>query len=112
MSVCFQMKWPDAVIRFAEDGSKGLKALESEIFDIVILDINLPDISGFDVLHQARSFSDVPIIIVTVRYSEDDKSRGLELGADDYIVKPFSPRHLVSRISAVLGQDRSNLNAK
>lgn len=67
-----------------------------------MLDINLPDIDGFEVLRRIRSFSDVPVIMLTVRGREEDQTRGLEMGADDYIVKPFRPRDLVARVNAVL----------
>jgi len=75
---------------------------ETESPDIIILDINLPDIAGFEVLKQIRLFSDVPIIILTVRDEEVDKVRGLETGADDYITKPFSPLDLLARVKATL----------
>ena len=76
--------------------------MRSNDFDILILDINLPDIDGFKVLEGVRTFSNVPTIILTVRGKEDDQTRGLEMGADDYIVKPFRPRDLVARVNAVL----------
>ena len=87
------------------EASNGLEALEKvreEIPDIVILDVSMPVMDGFETLHELRKFSDVPVIMLTVRAEEDDRVRGLELGADDYIAKPFSPRELVSRIKAVL----------
>lgn len=86
----------------ATEGEKGLEALETEAPDIIILDLGLPDIDGYDVLRQVRRFSDVPIIILTVRGEEMDKVKGLELGADDYIVKPFAPAELLARVKAVL----------
>jgi len=69
---------------------------------MLILDINLPDMDGFRVLQEVRTFSNIPTIILTVRGKEDDQTRGLEMGADDYIVKPFRPRDLVARVNAVL----------
>lgn len=102
ISLCLQLRWPDATTSTAADGATGIEILESESFDIIILDINLPDIDGFEVLNRIRSFSKVPIIIVTVRGNEEDQARGLEIGADDYIVKPFRPRDLVARMNAVL----------
>lgn len=71
-------------------------------FDLVILDIGLPDISGFDVFHTIRSRFPIPIIFLTARGSEIDQVLGLELGADDYVTKPFSPRALVARVRAIL----------
>jgi len=102
MALCLQLRWPEASIVTTAEGSKGLKLLESEKYDIAILDINLPDISGFDVLKKLRTSSNIPVIIVTVRGMEDDQAKGLEMGADDYIVKPFKPRDLVARVNAVL----------
>lgn len=102
LSLCFQVRWPEVELVVAIEGSRGLEILRSQSFDIVILDLNLPDIDGFEVLNKIRSFSNVPIIIVTVRGKEDDQARGLEMGADDYIVKPFRPRDLVARVNAVL----------
>lgn len=81
--------------------------LQSEGFDIVILDLNLPDIDGFEVLRQIRLFSNVPTIILTVREKEEEEVTGLEIGADDYIIKPFRPRDLVARVNAVLRRTES-----
>lgn len=102
VSLCLQLRWQQVVPSVVTEGIRGVEILQSESFDIVILDINLPDIDGFEVLNRIRSFSNVPIIIVTVRGKEEDQARGLEMGADDYIVKPFRPRDLVARVSAVL----------
>src|SRR5512140_861197 len=70
--------------------------------DLILLDVMMPDIDGFEVLETIREVSSVPVIMLTARGEEDDRVRGLELGADDYITKPFSPRELVSRVRAVL----------
>lgn len=70
--------------------------------DVVVLDVGLPDASGFDVCRELRSFSDVPVIFLTARNDEIDRVLGLELGADDYVTKPFSPRELVARVRARL----------
>ncbi len=70
--------------------------------DLILLDVMMPDIDGFEVLETIREVSTVPVIMLTARGEEDDRVRGLELGADDYITKPFSPRELVSRVKAVL----------
>lgn len=102
VSLTFKLRWPEATVISAGEGSKGVEMVEKEAPDIVILDINLPDITGFDVLRQIRLFSDVPIIILTVRGDEIDQLRGLEMGADDYITKPFSPANLLGRVKAVL----------
>lgn len=102
VSLCLQLRWPEVILSTAAEGTRGIEILQSESFDIVILDINLPDIAGFEVLKRIRSFSNVPIIILTVRGKEEDQARGLEMGADDYIVKPFRARDLVARVNAVL----------
>ena len=70
--------------------------------DLILLDVMMPDIDGFEVLEMIRQVSSVPVIMLTAKGEEDDRVRGLELGADDYITKPFSPRELVSRVKAVL----------
>lgn len=86
----------------AEDGYQALEKAREVIPDIVLLDVMMPDVDGFEVLKEIRSVSNVPVIILTVKGTEADKVRGLELGADDYITKPFGHRELVSRIKAVL----------
>ena len=102
ISLCLQLRWPEVALSIAAEGTGGIEIVQSESFDIVILDLNLPDIDGLEVLKRIRSFSNVPIIIVTVREKEEDQARGLEMGADDYIVKPFRSRDLVARVNAVL----------
>lgn len=102
VALCLQLRWPEAEVAIAVEGARGIEMLKSSPFDIVILDINLPDFDGFRVLQEVRTFSDVPTIILTVRGKEDDQTRGLEIGADDYIVKPFKPRDLIARVNAVL----------
>ena len=102
VSLCLQLRWPEVIISTAVEGTKGVEMLKSGAFDIVILDINLPDIDGFEVLERTRSFSNVPVLILTVRGKEEDQARGLEIGADDYIVKPFRPRDFVARVNSVL----------
>ncbi len=107
VSLTFKLRWPDAIVLAYREGAKGVAAVQAESPDILILDINLPDMNGFEVLESIRRFSDVPIIILSVRDSEVDELRGLEMGADDYIVKPFSPANLLTRCKAVLR--RANL---
>jgi DNA-binding response OmpR family regulator len=102
VSLCFQLRWPEVDLNIVAEGLKGVGILNSESVDIVILDINLPDVSGFEVLENIRSFSEVPIIILTVRDKEEEQVKGLEMGADDYIVKPFKPRDLIARVNSVL----------
>lgn len=86
----------------AHRGSKALQALRDEMPDLVILDVMMPDMDGFQVLEMIREISSVPVIMLTAKGEEDDRVKGLELGADDYVTKPFSPRELVSRVRAVL----------
>jgi len=86
----------------ATTGKEGLSLVKKNSPDVVILDINLPDINGFEVLKQIRGFSSVPVIILTVRADDEDVMRGLETGADDYISKPFNYMTLLSRVKAVL----------
>ena len=83
-------------------GDNGLEIWRRENPDMVLLDLNLPGIDGIDVARQIRQESDTPIIMVTARVDEVDRLLGLELGADDYITKPFSPREVVARVKAVL----------
>lgn len=86
----------------AVDGKQGLNMFKTSQIDIVILDIMLPEIDGWTVCREIRRSSNVPIILLTARGEEFDKLFGFELGADDYIVKPFSPKELVARIKALL----------
>lgn len=86
----------------ARDGADGLALHAREHPSLIILDIMLPAIDGFEVCRRIRAWSKTPILMLTARGSEDDRIEGLELGADDYLVKPFSPRELVSRVRAIL----------
>jgi DNA-binding response OmpR family regulator len=89
-------------------GADALRALDAEPLRLVVLDLNLPDMDGLDVCKQIRSRSSVPIVMLTARDNEADRLAGLELGADDYIGKPFSPRELVARMKAVLRRAEPN----
>jgi DNA-binding response OmpR family regulator len=102
ISVAFEFRWPEAEVISSITGKKGINLAGKESPDIVILDLNLPDISGFEVLKEIRSFSTVPVIILTVRSDDKDMLRGLETGADDYIIKPFNYMTLLARVRAVL----------
>lgn len=101
ISTCFEMRWAGSIILSVSEGRKGIELVETESPDMVLLDIGLPDISGFEVLRQIRFFSDVPVIIETVEEQEPERVRGLELGADDYLIKPFSYMELLARMKAV-----------
>lgn len=86
----------------ALNGKQALQQLRDRTPDLVLLDVMMPDLDGFEVLKMIREISSVPVIMLTAKGEEDDRVRGLELGADDYITKPFSPREMVSRVKAVL----------
>ncbi|HEX8618326.1 MAG TPA: response regulator transcription factor [Thermoanaerobaculia bacterium] len=88
--------------RAVHDGASGLGEAESGGYDLVLLDLMLPGMYGMDVCRRLRETSNVPVVMLTARTLEDDQVRGLELGADDYITKPFSPRQVVARITAIL----------
>jgi two-component system alkaline phosphatase synthesis response regulator PhoP len=89
-------------VEAAEDGAQALEKIRSLDPDLVILDIMLPEIDGFEVCRRVRNDSDVPIIMLTARDEDIDKIVGLELGADDYLTKPFNPRELAARVKAIL----------
>lgn len=93
---------PEWQVITAQDGERGLELIDTAAPDLVLLDLGMPGMHGFEVLEQMRLFSDVPVIILTVRDDELDKVRGLELGADDYITKPFGHLELMARIRSVL----------
>jgi len=86
----------------AFNGKQAIQKMRDVTPDLILLDVMMPDLDGFEVLETVREFSNVPVIMLTAKGEEDDRVRGLEGGADDYITKPFSPRELVSRIKAVL----------
>jgi DNA-binding response OmpR family regulator len=86
----------------AFNGTQAIKKIRSNLPDLILLDIMLPDVDGFEVLRMIREISTVPVIMLTAKGEEEDRVRGLEMGADDYVTKPFSPRELVSRVRAVL----------
>jgi two-component system KDP operon response regulator KdpE len=86
----------------AGNGIEALDQVRKHMPDLVIMDIMMPKMDGFETLHLLREISTVPVILLTVKGEEEDRIRGLELGADDYVTKPFSPRELVSRVNAVL----------
>ncbi len=86
----------------ASSGLEALNRVRDDLPDLVVLDVMMPDLDGFETLRLLRETTSVPVIMLTVRDDEDDKVKGLELGADDYVTKPFSPRELTGRIKAVL----------
>jgi DNA-binding response OmpR family regulator len=96
----------DVALVHAEDGAKGLEMLSREPFDVVLLDVMLPGIDGFEVCRRIRTAHDVPIVMLTARGDDADRIVGLEIGADDYVPKPFNPRELLARVRAVLRRAR------
>lgn len=96
------------LVQVAKDGQAALDAMERQIPDLLVLDIMLPKVDGFALTRWLRDQSDVPIIMLTARRDESDRIAGLEMGADDYVVKPFSPQELVSRVRAVLRRTRGH----
>jgi two-component system, OmpR family, KDP operon response regulator KdpE len=103
-SLIFELHWPEAVIVQALAGAEGLEKARMDPPDIILLDLGLPDMDGLRVLKELRSYTNVPVMILTVRGEEMDKVRGLEMGADDYVVKPFAHRELLARMRAVLSR--------
>jgi two-component system response regulator BaeR len=93
------------------DGREVIPAIKTQPPDLVLLDLMLPGRDGLDICRELRSFSDVPIIMLTARVEEIDRLLGLELGADDYMCKPFSPREVVARVKAILRRVRSGFDA-
>ncbi|HEX9124371.1 MAG TPA: response regulator transcription factor [Actinomycetota bacterium] len=105
-SIRYNLEREGFTVSVAGDGRDALERFKAESPSLVILDLMLPEISGLDVCRTIRAESDVPIIMVTAKDSEADKVTGLELGADDYVTKPFSVRELVSRVRANLRRAR------
>jgi two-component system KDP operon response regulator KdpE len=101
LEVGLQLQWEDTQVISAADGEAGLEAFFEVNPDLVLLDVNMPGKTGFEVVKEIRRVSDVPVIMLTARAEDTDQVRGLELGADDYVAKPFSHLALVARIKAV-----------
>ena len=102
ISIAFDVGWPGAEIISTHQGNTGVKLAKTEAPDAILLDLALPDISGFDVLKQIRAFSKVPVIIESVKRSEANIVKGLDFGANAYIVKPFGQFELLARTKTVL----------
>ena len=98
VSIIIEMRWPEVKIVSTALGERGIDLAVKDSPDVIILDLGLPDISGFDVLKRIRLFSDIPILILTASSDESSIAKGLEWGADDYITKPFKQSELLSRI--------------
>jgi two-component system, OmpR family, KDP operon response regulator KdpE len=108
VSLTFEMRWPDSTIVSALDGASGIEMVDSESPSLVILDIGLPDVDGYTVCQEIRRFSDVPIIMLTVREKEADIVKGLQVGADDYVGKPFRAIEFMARVQSVLRRAQSS----
>jgi len=108
VTLCFQVFLPEARVSFSYNGLQGIDMVKSRPFDIIILDLNLPEIDGLEVLERIRSFSDIPIVILTVREKIEDKLKSLSLGANEYIVKPFKPKDLIARVTNSIGSSAKN----
>jgi two-component system response regulator VicR len=102
LSVALRMCWPDVKMVAVSHGGEGLTLVETESPDAVILDLGLPDISGFEVLRGIRLFSTVPVLILSARGDETEIVKGLEWGADDYMTKPFKQFELLARIKGIM----------
>jgi two-component system KDP operon response regulator KdpE len=111
ISLALEIRWPDVKISVTSTGEQGIEMTETESPDVIILDLGLPDISGFDVLKRIRLFSNIPIIILTARQDETDIVKGLEWGADDYMTKPFKQLELLARVQGAIRRYR-HLNEK
>lgn len=102
LTLAFSLQWPDTQVLASFDGESGLNQFFEKNPEVVILDIVMPGMSGFEILRRIREVSDVPVLMLTVKDAEMDKVKALELGADDYITKPFGALELMARIRAVL----------
>jgi DNA-binding response OmpR family regulator len=102
LTISLELHWDDATILAAKDGEEGLRLFVEHDPDVVLLDVSMPGKDGFLVLAEIRQRSDVPVLMLTARGDETAQVRGLEFGADDYVVKPFSHLALLARIKAVL----------
>lgn len=96
-------------LNHAPNAQKAKELLQAQNFDFIILDVGLPDQSGFDLCREIRKIHQTPLLFLTARHEEIDKVLGLELGADDYLTKPFSPRELVARVKAILRRGASRM---
>jgi len=94
----------DFEVELAQTGRAGLEKIKSRVYDLIILDLMLPEMDGFSIIKKIRDYLDIPILMVTAKKQDIDKIRGLGLGADDYITKPFSPSELVARVKSHLAR--------
>ncbi len=107
VTLTLELRWPEANLISTSQGAHGVELAREELPEVVILDIGLPDMDGLQVLRQIRGFSNVPVIMLTVKGDEIDKIKALELGADDYVVKPFSAGEFLARVKAALRRSQT-----
>lgn len=107
-NILYALKTEGFAPTWCQTGQEGLEAFTQQSFALVVLDVGLPDLDGFELCKKLRARSAVPIIFVTARKDEIDRVVGLEIGADDYVVKPFAPRELTARVRAILRRTDSS----
>ena len=105
VSIAFAIGWPEVQLLYTNLGKRGIELLESQDPDVVILDLGLPDVNGWEVLKRIRLFSSVPVLILTVRADEHDIAKGLGLGALDYLVKPCDYKELLARVKTMIDHE-------
>lgn len=110
LGLSLRMRWPEAEVLKAEDGPTALTMVERETPDLVIVDLGLPGMDGYEIIRRIRLFSTVPIIVLSVRDEEQDIVKALEMGADDYITKPFGHLQLLARIQAIIRRTAATPN--
>ena len=111
VALCLSLRWPEAQVLSAGDGEKGLELVEEHSPDLIILDIGLPGMNGLQVLRNLRSFSDAPVMMLTIQSRDIEIARFLEEGADEYVVKPFSHVELLGRLQAILRRAHGRMNS-
>ncbi len=99
-------------VTYVQNGEEGIEKATKSLYELVILDVMLPEINGFDILHRIRLNSSIPVIMLTARGEDVDRIVGLEMGADDYLPKPFNPRELIARIRAILRRSKQESEKK
>jgi DNA-binding response OmpR family regulator len=106
LKLCLEICEPDSSIMATSQGILALALLKTDVFDAVLLDLGLPDIDGIEVIKRLRVFSRMPLIVISARHSSESVSQALELGADDYVTKPFDYRNLLKRLKILIDKNR------
>ncbi len=104
----FALEKANMSVQIAQDGAQALQSFSAQSTDLIVLDINMPEMDGLECCREIRKISDVPILFLSSRDDEIDRILGLEIGGDDYVTKPFSPRELVARINAILKRTQNH----